>query len=194
MSRSYLQYLGVLPLEPVEPEGVTRSCVEDARVLRYIGSNLGESAVLPQVSSRRSIDKLAMAGWVHGLATWNVISHLTFRWECSIDSGRRCYEKFMRRHLGRVSYFYALEANGGSSDRGGFHVHALWAGAAGVYRKEAWSTWFERYGRARIEPVRSKEDVAGYCAKYVTKEGAWWNAKLQWHLVEAMNQRPYSLV
>ena len=43
---------------------------------------------------------------------------------------------------------------------------------------EVWQTWFKRYGRARIEPVNSRDDVADYCAKYVTKEGSWWNVKL----------------
>jgi hypothetical protein len=33
--------------------------------------------------------------------------------------------------------------------------------------------------------VNNRDDVADYCAKYVSKEGAWWDVKLQgrWHLV-----------
>jgi hypothetical protein len=31
---------------------------------------------------------------------------------------------------------------------------------------------------AQIEPVNSRDDVADYCAKYVAKEGSWWNVKL----------------
>ena len=30
-----------------------------------------------------------MGDWVHGLAPWQVIAHLTFEWEASFDSGRR---------------------------------------------------------------------------------------------------------
>ena len=26
--------------------------------------------------------------------------------------------------------------------------------------------------------MNSRDDVADYCAKYVTKEGSWWNVKL----------------
>jgi len=129
----------------------------------------------------RDGDEHQMAAWVQDLVypdVWRLISHLTFSWECSIWSGQRCYEKFMRTHLPRVSYFYALEHNPG---RDGFHVHALWADCQNVYRKEVWATWFQRYGRARIEPVRNFGDVADYCSKYVTKEGAWWDVKLQWH-------------
>jgi hypothetical protein len=29
--------------------------------------------------------------------------------------------------------------------------------------------------------VNSRDDVADYCAKYVCKEGAWWNVKLLSH-------------
>lgn len=145
---------------------------------------------LPSGMNQRQWDAGVMADWVNYLAPWEVIAHLTFSWECSMDSGRRVFERFMERHLARVSYFYALEEN---PSRDGFHVHALWADAGSVFRKEVWAAWFERYGRARIEPVRRYEDVASYCAKYVTKERAWWNLKLQWHRVQAMHGRPFVL-
>lgn len=137
-----------------------------------------ERLVLHDQVAQRRFDAEQMADWVNWLADWQVIAHLTFSWECSLDSGRRVFERFMQRHLSRVSYFYALEEN---PCRDGFHVHSLWADAGTVFRKEAWAAWFTRYGRARIEPVRTQEDVSGYCAKYVCKERAWWNLKMQWH-------------
>lgn len=118
---------------------------------------------------------IEMGDWVHGLAPWQVISHLTFAWEASVWSAQRCYEKFMRTELRGVSYFYALEQNPG---RDGFHVHALWVDCQNRCRRDIWREWFHRYGRNRIEPVNSRDDVADYCAKYVTKEGAWWDVKL----------------
>ena len=124
---------------------------------------------------KTGLDLAVMADWVKGLKPWQVISHLTFEWEASQDSTRRNYEKFMRKKLPAVDYFYAVERN---PSRDGNHVHALWHRPMEICRKAAWSEWFNRYGRARIEPVRSSEDVTGYCAKYVTKEGAWWNVKL----------------
>lgn len=119
-----------------------------------------------------------MGDWVHALAPWQVIAHLTFSWEASLDSARRCYEKFMRQEMWGVSYFYALEQNPG---RDGHHVHALWCDCLSKRRRDIWRRWFDRYGRARIEPVNNRNDVADYCAKYVTKEGAWWNLKLVGH-------------
>lgn len=136
------------------------------------------------------LDKLQMVQWVHSLAPWQVIAHLTFRWEVSLDSARRLYERFMRKKLASLSYFYAEEQN---PSRDGYHVHALWADCKGLYRKEAWHSWFHRFGRARIEPVRSEGDVASYCSKYVTKEGAWWNVKLQWHRSQALRSEPFNL-
>lgn len=119
-----------------------------------------------------------MGDWVHSLAEWQVISHLTFSWEASIWSAQRCYEKFMRTEMRGVSYFYALEQNPG---RDGYHVHALWCDCKSKSRKIIWRNWFERYGRNRIEPVNNRDDVADYCAKYVCKEGAWWNVRLLSH-------------
>lgn len=122
-----------------------------------------------------SHDAQAMATWVHQLAPWEVIGHFTFVWESSLTAAQRAFEKFMARNLRDVSYFYAVEQN---PNRGGHHVHALWADCVGVRRKEMWKRWFDRYGRARIEPINSRFDVVNYCSKYVSKEGAWWNLKL----------------
>lgn len=164
---------------------------EDSRVK---GMSM-ERYLLPDARSQRTFDAQQMASWVNWLAPWEVISHLTFAWECSQDSGRRVFERFMLRHLARVSYFYALEQN---PARDGFHVHCLWADCSSVFRREAWAAWFGRYGRARIEPVRSHEDVSDYVSKhvvssYVTKDPIWWNLKLQWHRIQAMHNAEFKL-
>src|ERR1039458_2321454 len=142
------------------------------------------------------LDKLAMVSWVDRLAPWQVISHLTFPWEASLDGARRGYERFMVKTLPHLSYFFAEEQNPG---RPGYHVHALWADCKTLYRREAWAAWRERFrmgqqgARARIEPVRDRGDVASYCAKYVTKQRAWWNVKLQWHRQHALTGEPIAL-
>lgn len=156
--------------------------------------------MVDDLGAQRKLDAEQMAGWVSSLAPWQVICHLTWRDRVgddgvargiSVESAARSYEGFMRRSYPHLSYFYAVEPN---PSRFGTHVHALWADARGVYRKEAWASWFKRFGRARIEPVRSFEDVSGYCSKYVTKAGGvWWNVKLQWHRVEALNDRAFVL-
>lgn len=53
-----------------------------------------------------------------------------------------------------------------------------------------WRTWFECYGRARIEPVNSRDDVADYCAKYGAKERSWWDGKFLGQRHPALPSRP----
>ena len=120
------------------------------------------------------------ASWVEQLAPWDTIGHFTFRWEASIWSAERCVRKFMRRELRGASYFAALERN---PSRDGYHCHMLLAGCRSKNRKlQIWSPWFERYGRALVEPIRDgPAEIAGYCAKYVTKEDSWWWPEIQWH-------------
>jgi len=129
----------------------------------------------PQNRVRAARLNVEMGDWVHSLAPWQVDSHMTFSWEASIHSAQRCYEKFMWTELRGVSYFYALEQN---PARDGYHAHALWCDCLNMSRRDIWQVWFKRYGRARIEPVNNRDDVADYCAKYVTKEGSWWNVNL----------------
>lgn len=168
-------------------------------------------------------DVMQMAEWVGQLAEWQVIAHLTWKdWldkdgvphGITVGGASRSFERFMRKELPRVSYFYAVEPN---PSREGSHVHALWAdchdlqtqlkgtkryvrsmrGGDGV--TDAWQLWFNRFGRATIEPVRSQRDVTDYCGKhlvaasYTTKQAVWWNVKLQWHRVRAVNGSEFVL-
>ena len=178
---------------------------------------------MPEGVNQAKFDAEQMAEWVNYLAPWKLIAHLT--WSDWIDDkgvphgitvggASRSFERFMRKELPRVSYFYAVEPN---PSREGSHVHALWCdlqdlvtkriggaelvrsvrgaeGAVDVYQK-----WFERFGRARIEVVRNHADVTNYCGKhlvaasYTTKQAVWWNVKLQWHRVQAMHDPGFKL-
>ena len=116
-----------------------------------------------------------MSVWVNGLAKWEWIAHLTFRYEASLWSAQRQMEKFWVDVAEGLSWFYAIEQN---PSRDGHHIHALIANPRELRRRAIWKAWFERYGRNRIEPVRSLDDVSCYCAKYVCKERAWWDVHL----------------
>ncbi len=86
----------------------------------------------------------------------------------------------MAKNCPELAYFYAIEQNPSDrfDPRPGHHVHALWANSDEVQRSAIWKRWFDKYGRNRIEPCRSLDDVSAYCAKYVTKRDAWWNFHL----------------
>lgn len=155
---------------------VSSESVQSSKPQRHVGRISLDYEPAPSCMAQAKWDELQISDWVNILAPWQVISHLTFAWQASFDSGRRVYEKFMRKHLPGVSYFYALEQN---PSRDGCHVHALWASGGTIFRKGVWGEWKGVYGRARIEPVRGHQDVSQYCAKYVTKERSWFNVKLQ---------------
>lgn len=161
-------------------------------------STLGEERILatPGEDFRKlqlQLDRLQRVRWIQEMASpggWEVMATFTFRWESSLDSTRRIFEKWMRQRFCQVSYFYGIEEN---PSRDGCHVHALWADCRGVFRREAWANWFKRYGRAVVEPVRSKGDSAEYASKYLCKPNAWFNAHLQWHRLEALRGAKFSL-
>jgi hypothetical protein len=136
------------------------------------------------------VDKLQRVQWINELAPWSVMATFTFRWHAGIYSAQRCFEKMMRRRLPGVSYYEAIEANPG---RDGYHVHSLWADCQTVYRKEEWANWFKRYGRCQIEPVRNAGDVSDYASKYLAKDDAWWNVKLQWHRLQSISASNFVL-
>lgn len=146
---------------------------------------------------RRYELKAHMIEWVCGLAPWSVTATFTFKWEASVGSCVRVFEKFMRKEVNHASYFYAVERNPG---RGGHHIHSVWADCRDVYRSEVWAEWFERYGRARIEPVKS----VGHCTLYVTKSLAaayaakgtmdgWWNVNLRRDRKDKLNEVAFTL-
>jgi hypothetical protein len=130
---------------------------------------------LENLRSKGAELRLEMAGFVDGLAPWQVIAHQTFPWEASLDSTRRIYERFMRTRHRDVDYFYAIEQN---PSRAGHHVHAVLHRSLRPYLKEWWAEWFEKYGRCRFEFIKDRADVVNYAAKYVSKQDTWWNFHL----------------
>lgn len=139
------------------------------------------------ISARSYADEqklLEMAGFVQALAEWKVFATFTFTWSASVDSARRCFERFVRRTLPNVSTFYAIELHPGGH---GGHVHCLFD-RADFPRKAVWREWKKRYGINRVEPIERGPAgfiaVCDYCAKYVLKDHAWWNFSLSrgaWH-------------
>ena len=139
---------------------------------------------------QKLLDEEQLVAWLLSMGPWDVIAHLTWRdrvgrnrdgsvklMGISEHGAARGVERFMG-DLAGVSYFYSVEKN---PSRDGHHAHMLWGDCHSVYRKEQWAKWLKLHGRARIEPVKSDKDVAGYASKYVMKLPCWWNIKLQWH-------------
>jgi len=115
-----------------------------------------------------------MSKFVWELASWRVFATFTFRWSASVESARRCFERFVRRSIPNVSFFFAIELHPGGH---GGHVHALFD-RDDFPRKAVWSAWKKRYGVNRVEPIKGFQNVCDYVAKYVVKDHSWWNFSL----------------
>lgn len=150
--------------------------MQSATTVWESGNTAAENAKLEY----RAAAKMAMNEWVSGLAPWELAFTGTWRWEASVASAQRGFERWMKREAPDVSYFYALERN---PSRDGFHVHSLWSNTAGIYRRCLWQRWFDRFGRNKLEPIRNRVEAEEYLTKYVTKEvtweeRGWWNVHL----------------
>ena len=129
------------------------------------------------ISDRSYADQekvLAMGSFVQGLAHWRVFGTFTFRWSASVNSARRCFERFVKGAVPNMSTFYAIELHPGGH---GGHIHALFD-RDDFPRVQMWRQWHKRFGINRIEPVNGYQDVCDYCSKYVVKDHAWWNFSL----------------
>lgn len=146
----------------------------------------GESDMKLQLA----LDKAQRVRWVRELADWKVMATLTFRWESSVWSAMRAYKKFMAKRLPGVSYYAVTERN---PSRDGYHLHALWADCKTVSRKDQWAAWFEKFGRARIEPVRDENDVSGYASKYLCKEDSFLEIVLRSHWRDKLSGKQFAL-
>ena len=137
---------------------------------------------------------MEVISWLDSQADWDVFFTGTTRYMATCRSMRKSFEGFMRRNYKAVSYVYTLEPHVDT----GFHVHAMFDEPYVLRWKTFWARWYERYGRARTDPIRSKANVALYVTKYLTKEWdvnqeellgdpkvntdgrkeIWWNVKL----------------
>jgi len=115
-------------------------------------------------------DKRELVFFVDRMAEWQVFATVTFARRRGLFEASSAYLRFMDQHVRQVTHFWAVERN--PSGDGGHHVHALWAGTEGLYRRAVWKRAFEQLGRTRIEPIKSNTDVMSYCTKYVVKAGA----------------------
>jgi len=131
------------------------------------------------VDQKRCLQSQVVAQWVEALGNWDAFFTGTFETSWSERHATKAFEKWCRQTLWGRSVFYVTEQHPLGH---GAHVHALLA-TQGAYRRTLWQSWFERYGRCRIEPIASRVAVAAYCYKYVlgremTKQfrrGVWWN-------------------
>ena len=100
---------------------------------------------------------------------WDYFFTGTFRDSYTANSARKAGERFFRKFTNKELVVLFIESG---SLYGEIHLHGLLR--FDPFQKPSarliWSRWFEKYGRAKVEIIKSRKDVASYCCKYVTKE------------------------
>ena len=91
----------------------------------------------------------------------------------------KAFRRFMLRGFADCDYFVAVEPNP-SSD--GHHLHGLIWRAEELFRSGMWRKWFDRFGRARVEPVHDQGQVVSYCSKYNVKRIFAQGSDLTWDI------------
>ena len=120
--------------------------------------------------------------WLEDIAPWTTKLDMTFEWNCDEFRARRLFQTFMAKTLPGSTYVFSVErdplqhkvANTRQGLNQACHVHAIsdtnwWIQEQknNLFIKDVWRTWFSKYGRCRIEKVKSIEDATGYCIKKV---------------------------
>lgn len=86
----------------------------------------------------------------------------------SPNGARRAAQRFFRGFPTKELIVLFIESG---KLYGKVHLHGLLRFRTGQRptARTIWSRWFDKYGRAKVEEIRSQEKVANYCCKYVTK-------------------------
>lgn len=119
---------------------------------------------------------------------WDNFITVTFRrdWRDTIKASEAVWGALHRCHVQKA--FLAVERH--RYPNWSCHVHGLISGYEGGWYPqmllpwEIWQTLFSRFGRSQVEAVRSSEDVAIYCSKYVIKRMSnygFYGQKEFWH-------------
>jgi len=119
----------------------------------------------------------SMVEWIYGLSDWRHMVTLTYRWEIGYYKALAMFRALLNR-LGKAEVGKKFSRAFGESyfgyvmgieyqARGVIHFHMIvdnWIDYKLVH--ELWNAWA---GFAWVEPVRSKESVCKYIAKYLIK-------------------------
>lgn len=130
-----------------------------------------------------------MGEWISGMTGWSLFGTLTYDPDrCRLIPGRRDGERSMpgldvvRRHAytwlrsGPAAVGRPVEAAVVGMERhksGWPHLHTLLKLPGGVHRGDLVGmghAWYATHGFAKLELPRSRDDVAGYVAKYLSKD------------------------
>ncbi|MCW9713362.1 hypothetical protein LQ318_10625 [Aliifodinibius salicampi] len=109
------------------------------------------------------------ANWL-STEKWDYFFTGTFRFEdISANGARRAAQRFFRGFTTKELIVLFIESG---KLYGKVHLHGLlrFRFDQRPTAQTIWKRWFDKYGRARVETIESREAVSNYCCKYVTKQ------------------------
>ena len=119
--------------------------------------------------------------WIEGLTRWSTKFDMTFSWNCDEFRAPKLFENWMVKQLPSSTFLYSVERDPNQdkvmNTKQGLnqacHIHAItdtdWfiLKKQGITRKSKWENWFNRYGRCRIEPVKTIRGATEYAMKKI---------------------------
>jgi hypothetical protein len=94
------------------------------------------------------------------------------------------YKRFMHeRDRRKITWVAAVERNPDwSGVNHGWHLHAVWADLAEIYRTVSFKRWANQWGNNKVSAVKDEDNVRRYVAKYCVKE----HCLIEWELNGAL--------
>jgi len=111
--------------------------------------------------------------WVHFLHRYDWTWFTTLTWRSlptsytALNNTKNWLRTIVKDEKRNIGYFLCLEW---TKLQNRPHMHLLMGNLEGVRRDKWWSTWYTRYGAARILPYRAELGCAHYLTKYVLKD------------------------
>jgi len=133
---------------------------------------------------------LSMSAPVEG---WQCFHTATFAPRCAARSEWAAIDRYRRfmheRDRRKITWIAAVEPNPDWSRLNpGFHVHSMWAEWDEIFRTDSFKRWANQWGNNKLEPVKDRDHVRRYVAKYCIKQHCLIEWELNgelWHLSNA---------
>ena len=119
--------------------------------------------------------------WIEGITAWTTKLDMTFSWNCDEFRARKLFSNWMVQQLPSSTFLFSTERdplqhkvmNTKQGLNQACHVHCIsdtnWPmlKSNGTTRTSKWANWKSRYGRCRIEPIKSITAASGYALKKI---------------------------
>lgn len=127
-----------------------------------------------QVYPNRKEISRAFGDWLNRYK-WDWWATFTFRRDIGPAGAKKSLTRFLSQQKRGATWFQALEWH---RYRDSVHIHSLVGNVSDLRRLSVMDEWFKKYGIARIWPYQEEKGARYYLSKYIIKELADWDFKI----------------